>query len=103
MTLMQQNASVVPGKTLYGRIRIEVLNSAVVRFQHGTSGCVRTKKQSHKGVFPQQVCYLLANSCLNTTQAPIKIPKTKNYNSRRYNAKHFEKLFVKFVLHECGE
>lgn len=50
-------------------------------------------------MFPQPAYYLLANSCLNTTQAPIKVPKTKNYNSRHKDAQHyFEKLFVKLLI-----
>lgn len=56
-------------------------------------------------MFPQPPCYLLANSCLNTTQAPIKIPKTKNYYSRHSGAKqYFEKLFmnVSFWLHNMN-
>lgn len=63
------------------------------------------KKSSHTSVFPQKPCYLLANSCLNTTQVPIKIPKTKNYYSRHSGAKHyFEKLFmnVQFRLHNMN-
>lgn len=36
--------------------------------------------------------YLLVNSCLNTTQAPIKIPKTKNYNSRLSVAFHAQNI-----------
>ena len=54
-------------------------------------------------MFPQPACYLLANSCLNTTQAPIKIPKTKNYNSRHNGAQHyFEKLFVGMNVERIG-
>lgn len=44
-------------------------------------------------MYPKSARYLLANSCLNTTHAPIKTPKTKHYNSRYNNASHFVKNF----------
>lgn len=63
---------------------IKVLNGAMIRFQHGKADCVMCAsglKSGHTGVFPRPACYLLADSCLNITQAPIKIPETKNYYS----------------------
>lgn len=90
-------------KTIYGSILIKVLDSAMVCFQHGTSDCVMCasgSKSSHTGVFPQPACYLLANSCLNTTQAPIKIPKTKNYYSGRMM---LNSNLRGCFWHECGE
>lgn len=89
------------GKTLCGNVLVKVLNGTMVCFQHGTSDCVACAlefkiKSSHTGVFPQPAFYLLANSCLNITQVPIKISKTKNYNSRHDDAQHyFDKPSVK--------
>lgn len=54
--------------------------------------CIKEREQSHTNVFPQPACYLLEDSCLNTTQAPIKIPKTKNYNSCYIDAQSVEKV-----------
>lgn len=104
MLVCRSRQHAIYSKTLCGVILIKVLNSAMVCFQHGTPDCVvcagELKIEAVTQVcFPHPACYLLANSCLNTTQAPIKIPKTRNYNSRHNNAQqYFEKLFVKLLV-----
>lgn len=82
-----------PGNSPYcsAVILIKALNQCNDNVRHGTSDfsvsawcsmCIRSnQRQSYDtGMFHQPARYLLVNICLNTIQAPIKIPKTKNYN-----------------------